>query len=236
MIDILGSTERMSEEMLNKHFDLLYTVLEPRDIANVMLQEGQIHAHHHDDITNNRKKYKRLEILLKVLKKKELYTCFACILESLEYTSLLETLNNGAPYINILCKYIFLWYFIPPLCSEHKYLFIHRLFVAEDAVCIQHNFTTLQDELPGSDHATKLMENVLSESNVLDIESCNGAYRKKAKLLKILILNGQVACQQLFESIRSNLKREDLIQKMINHVEDISRRGNILLFITYIKI
>lgn len=121
-------------------------------------------------------------------------------------------------------------------CGEHKYLFIHRLFVAEDAVCIQHNFTTLQDELPGSDHATNMMENVLSESNLLDIESCRGAYRKKSKMLKILILNGQYACQQLFEAIRSNLKREDLIPMMINHSKDISGRGNVLLLITYIKI
>lgn len=80
------------------------------------------------------------------------------------------------------------------------------------------------------------MENVLSESNVLDIKSCSGAYREKAKLLKTLILNGQFACQQLFEAIKSNLKREDLILKMINHIEDISKRGNVLLLITYIKI
>lgn len=104
LIDILGSTEKMSEEMLNNYFDLLYTVLEPRDIANVMLQAGQISVHDHDDITNNRKKYKRLRILLYVLNKKQLYTSFACLLESLQYTSLLETLTTDAPYINIVCK------------------------------------------------------------------------------------------------------------------------------------
>lgn len=104
MIDILGSAEKMSKEMLNKHFELLYTVLEPRDIANEMLQAGYMHPHYHDEITKNRQKYKRLEILLEVLECKKLYTSFVRILEYLQYTSLLETLNTGAPYINILCK------------------------------------------------------------------------------------------------------------------------------------
>lgn len=197
-----GSAEKMSKEMLNKHFELLYTVLEPRDIANEMLQAGYMHPHYHDEITKNRQKYKRLEILLEVLECKKLYTSFVRILEYLQYTSLLETLNTGAPYINIL---------------------------SEEAVCIQQNFTTLQNELPGSDHATEMMEHVLSKSNVLDIKSCSGAYREKAKLLKTLILNGQFACQQLFEAIKSNLKREDLIQKMKNHIEDISNRGRPVL-------
>lgn len=104
MIDILGSAGKMSEEMLNKHFDLLYTVLEPRDIVDAMFQKGQMHPNYHEEITQNRQKYKRLEILLKFVEKNKLYTSFACILESLQYTSLLETLNTGAPYINILCK------------------------------------------------------------------------------------------------------------------------------------
>lgn len=65
--------------MLNKHFILLYTVLEPRDIANEMFQAGQISPHDHDDITNNRKKYKRLKILLDVLEIKQLYASFACL-------------------------------------------------------------------------------------------------------------------------------------------------------------
>lgn len=128
----------------------------------------------------------------------------------------------------------------PPLlineCVKRNYFFIHKLFAAENALCIQHNFTTLQDELPGADAATNMMENVLSESNVSDIESCNGTYRQKSKLLKILILNGQYACQQLFEAIHTSLRREDLIQKMINHSASIIRRGNEMLLSTYIEI
>lgn len=115
-------------------------------------------------------------------------------------------------------------------------MFIHRLFSAEHAVCIQHNFTTLQDELPGADYATAIMENVLSKSNLSDIDSCSGTYRQKSKLLKILILNGQYACQQLMEAIKSNLKRKDLIQKMIKQSEGIIRRGNKILVVTYVEI
>lgn len=73
------------------------------------------------------------------------------------------------------------------------------------------------------------MENVLSESNVSDIESCIGTYSQKSKLLKILILNGQYACQQLFEAIHTSLKRENLIQMMKNHSEGIIRRGNTMI-------
>lgn len=124
----------------------------------------------------------------------------------------------------------------PFCCVKRKYLFIQLLFVAKDALCIQHNFTTLQDELPGADAATNMMKNVLSESNVSDIKSCIGTYSQTSKLLKILILNGQYACQQLFEAIHTSLKREDLIQKMRNHSEGIIRRGNKMLLRTYIVI
>lgn len=117
------------------------------------------------------------------------------------------------------------------VCVEHKYLFIHPLFVAEDTLCIQHNFTTLQDELPDADAATDMMENVLSEVNVTDIKSCNGSYRQKSKLLKILILNGQFACQELFKAINTSLEREDLTEKMKSHSEGISRRGNKMILI-----
>lgn len=94
----------MSEESLNKQFVILYTKLEPRDIADKMFQAGQISAHDHDDITNNRKKYKRLKILLDVLKRNQLYASFEYLLKSLQLTQLLEALNADTPYIFILCK------------------------------------------------------------------------------------------------------------------------------------
>lgn len=104
---------------------------------------------------------------------------------------------------------------------------IYRSFLAGHAVCIQHNFTTLQEELPETDHATTMMENLLDESNVSDIQRCSCTIRQKAKLLKILILKGQDACKQLFTVIQSSLKREDLIQKMIKKNTDVISKGNI---------
>lgn len=115
------------------------------------------------------------------------------------------------------------------LCVKYIYAAIHRLFIAEYALCIQHNFTTLQDELPEADYATTMMEHVLSESNVSDIQHCRGTIRQKSKLLKILISNGQHSCKELFNAIESNLKRTDLIQKMMNKSTDVTRRGNIYL-------
>lgn len=89
----------MSEELLNQHFVTLYTMLEPRDIA-----DGHISKHDHDDITYNRKKYKPLKILLDVLNRNQLYASFEHTLRSLQYTQLLEALNADTPYIFILCK------------------------------------------------------------------------------------------------------------------------------------
>lgn len=113
---------------------------------------------------------------------------------------------------------------------------IYRSFLAGHAVCIQHNFTTLQEELPETDHATTMMEKLLDESNVSDIQRCTGTIRQKAKLLKILILKVQDACKQLFNVIKSSLKREDLIQKMIRKNTDVISRGNEIFQITNIKV
>lgn len=109
LIDVSGSTERMSpfsvtDKMLNKHFYLLYCMLEPSNIADEMFQAGQISFHDHDHITDARKKYKRVMNLLDVLNRKQLHASFAVLLESLEYTSLLETLGTDMPYTHILCK------------------------------------------------------------------------------------------------------------------------------------
>lgn len=79
-------------------------MLEPRDIADEMFQAGQISAHDYDDITNNRKKYTRLKILLEVLNRNHLYASFEYSLKSLQYTKLLEALNADTPYIFIQCK------------------------------------------------------------------------------------------------------------------------------------
>lgn len=113
-MDVSGSKDKtptfsVSDELLRKHFYLLYTVLEPRAIADEMFQAGQISCNDHDGIADDRRKYKRMRNLLDVLKRKNLYSPFLCLLESLNYTSLLETLRSGRqpwPLINS-CRYIY---------------------------------------------------------------------------------------------------------------------------------
>lgn len=102
---------------------------------------------------------------------------------------------------------------------------IHYLSVAEYAVCIQHNFTTLQNELPEVDHATFMMKHVLTESDVSDIQRCS-TILQKSTLLKILILKGDHACKELMVAIKLNLRREDLLPKMIEKSKDLIRGGN----------
>lgn len=107
-IDVSGSKEKIppfsvSDELLKKHLHLLYTVLEPRAIADEMFQAGQISCNDHDNISDDPTKYKRMRNLLDVLKRKKLYAPFLCLLESLHYASLLETLSNDRqpwPLIN----------------------------------------------------------------------------------------------------------------------------------------
>lgn len=194
-----------------------------------------------DHITDDSRKYNRMKNLLDVLKRKQVYACFACTLESLQHTSLLNTLTIDTQYIESICEYIFCFFFIflfwfVFLNFFYAYLTIYRYSLAEHAVCVQHNFTTLQDELPEADHATTMMENLLDESNLSDIQRCSGTIRQKAKLLKILILKGHDACRQLFNVIRSGLRRGDLIQKMINKNTEVIRRGTDIFMITNIKI
>lgn len=91
---------------------------------------------------------------------------------------------------------------------------------------IQHNFTFLQEELPDYSttcvYNTDIMKHVFDYSNISDIESCSGTYRQKAKLLKILLMKGQDACEGLISTIQENLKRNDLILKM-------KRKSNVLM-------
>lgn len=58
------------------------------------------------------------------------------------------------------------------------------LLLADHAQCIQHNFTLLQEELPGTDIATVTMERILDESNISDIECCPGQYARNPSCLK----------------------------------------------------
>lgn len=104
---------------------------------------------------------------------------------------------------------------------DHLSFFFY--FVAEYAYCIQLNFTLLLDELP--DSALIIMEHVLDQSNISDIESCSGTRRQKSKLLKILLMKGELACKELFGAVKVDLKREDLIQIMTSRSAEINERG-----------
>lgn len=91
--------------LLQRHFSILYTVLEPRSIADFMFQEGHISVEEHDMMTIPPKKHKRLKNLLDILEKRqELYVSFLCTLNFLKFTSVLETLKTDQHPENIPCK------------------------------------------------------------------------------------------------------------------------------------
>lgn len=91
--------------LLRRHFSILYTVLEPRNIADFMFQEGHISVEEHDMMTIPSKKHKRLKNLLDILEKRqELYASFLCTLNFLKFTSVLETLKTDQKPENIPCK------------------------------------------------------------------------------------------------------------------------------------
>lgn len=94
-----------TEQLLQKHTAFLYLKLEPREIADEMFQEGHLTLGDHDDITDLKQKYKRLRELLNILKKKnDLYEPFWCTLQSLKYTTVLDTLRTDKVFKNELCK------------------------------------------------------------------------------------------------------------------------------------
>lgn len=229
-IDVSGSKEQIppfpvSDELLRKHFHLLNNVLEPRDIADEMFQAGQISVNDHDDITDDLKKYNRMENLLDVLKRKQLNAPFLCLLESLNYTSLLESLSTDRQPVQYLCMYIycFIICFLIHACLKYTFLTKHRSFAAEYAVCIQRSFTTLQTQLQEAILTT--MRHVLTGSDVSDIDRCSDRFRKISKLMKILISKGHDTCEKLFGAIERIEGRKDLIEDMITKSAYLVRRG-----------
>lgn len=205
-------------------------MLEPRAIADEMFQAGQISVNDHDDIADDLKKYNRLSNLLDVLKRKQLYAPFLCLLESLNYTSLLESMITDRQLVQYSCRYIycFIICFLIHACVKYKYITRHRLFVADYAVCIQRSFTTLQSELQETILPT--MEYVLTKSDVSDINRCSNRFRKISKLMKILISKGQTICREFFWAIEWIEEKEDLREKMKNKSDYLVRRGNTIVF------
>lgn len=120
-------------------------------------------------------------------------------------------------------KHISCRYFV----KHHTLLFHCILFyVAKEAVCIQHNFTTLQTELPSIKLATRMLKNVLDHSNISDIDRCGGPFLQKSKLIKIILMKGVLTCKNFVTAIELQLKRTDLVQQMKRHYDDVRGRGN----------
>lgn len=108
------------------------------------------------------------------------------------------------------------------------FLYSMCLFVAVCALCIQHNFTLLQEELPYTDdEAIVMIEHIFDECNIADVKCCTGTRRKKSKILKILLMRGESDCEEFFRVVDEDLKRKDLIQKMKKNSDDRIRRGNV---------
>lgn len=95
----------VTDELLQKHIYILYTELEPRNIADVMFQESHISISDHDIVTEFQQKHKRLNSLLDILKRNRLYAEFVCTLESLNYAVVLNTLKEDRHFICESSKY-----------------------------------------------------------------------------------------------------------------------------------
>ena len=116
---------------------------------------------------------------------------------------------------------------------------ISSYHVAEDAVCIQQNLTRLLDELPDNGTAKPMIDHMygfLDDTNICDIESCEGARRQKAKLLKILMLKGMRSCNELFRVIEEELRRGDLIRTIRQKSSYLMERGNLFGYRVHFKI
>lgn len=90
--------------MLHNHFEYLFTELEPREIADEMFKAGHFSTSDHDNVTDLPNRHKRLKSVLAILGRKHLHAHFLDLLESLEYTSVLETLRTERQFIPEPCK------------------------------------------------------------------------------------------------------------------------------------
>lgn len=95
----------LNHEELQKHKYFLYSELEPREIADLMFQSGDISLNDHDSITEGQQKYERFTSLLDILKENNLYSEFVNTLQtSMKYISVLETLKEDRNPTITLCK------------------------------------------------------------------------------------------------------------------------------------
>lgn len=95
----------LNHEVLQKHKYFLYTELEPREVADLMFQSGDISLNDHDSITEGQQKYERFMSLLDILKENKLYSEFVNTLQtSMKYISVLEKLQEDRNPTITLCK------------------------------------------------------------------------------------------------------------------------------------
>lgn len=105
-------------------------------------------------------------------------------------------------------------------------------FVAYQAICIQCSFTILIKELP--ECTLQKMNHVLNQRNLSDIEQLTSADRQNAKLLKILLLEGEYACNELFETLSSiSWKEYELIKNIKKTGDDMATKGS---FFSYLRL
>lgn len=97
----------VTDELLQKHFEILYTDLEPRAIADELFQSDCISVSDHDRVTDSPKKYDRLMSLLEILKMKKMHGPFLCTLESLHCDLVLKTLQTDQEFPKKPCKITF---------------------------------------------------------------------------------------------------------------------------------
>lgn len=109
LTDAVGKdrTFAVTDELLQKHFEMLYTDLEPRVIADELFQADCISVSDHDSVTDSPKKYDRLRSLLEILKRKKLHGPFLCTLESLQCDLVLKTLQTDHEFPKKPCKFTF---------------------------------------------------------------------------------------------------------------------------------
>lgn len=92
-------------QLLLGHFQVLFYELEPREIADKMLTTGHFSPNDHDSVTDLKNRTMRLQSLLNILERKQLYAPFLVVLESLGHTVVLETLKTERHFNHEPCKF-----------------------------------------------------------------------------------------------------------------------------------
>lgn len=91
------SQHAVAYETLQNKFALIYMNMEPRDIADEMLQDGLITVAQHDGVADFSNKYQRLVELFRIMKSKQSHSTFWVMVDLVEK-------NTGCTSIFKECK------------------------------------------------------------------------------------------------------------------------------------